>query len=191
MSLINTLDAPSEFDAAAKLRPGEPYFLLIGRDLLAPALVLQWARDNRQRAQDEHDRGLTSAEQMTDELRKSTDAETIAWDMKEYKKGWQARQEAKAGPVATYTGHELPAETQRRDDIQRARTRAAAAMRNAEAELAELEKLLTEPLPDKVPRSLSYHASSAVAYLSSTAELVAPQRRVIDRSRDNDFARDL
>lgn len=134
MELINTLEQASEFDALAKLRPGEPYFLLIGRDLLAPALVKKWADDNRQRAWADFDAGRITEAQLEDEQRKSTQAETISWGMKEYKKGYVAKPvETETRP--TYTGHQLPEETQRSDDIQRARVRASSAAHACIADL--------------------------------------------------------
>lgn len=132
--LINTLEQASEFDALAKLRPGEPYFLLIGRDPLAPPLVQQWAWDNRKRAFEEASAGRITQEQLDDELRKSTQAEHIGWGMKSYKKGY-VQQQRPAETRATHTGHELPEETQRTDRIQRARVRAASACHECVAEL--------------------------------------------------------
>lgn len=134
--LINTLEQASEFDALAKLRPGEPYFLLIGRDALAPALVQEWASANRTRALEDGDAERITRDQMEDELRKSTQAEQIGWAMKAYKRGEQDK--ATAAPKAerpTYTGHELPEETKRSDLVQRARALAASACNSCVAEL--------------------------------------------------------
>ena len=186
MSLINTLDAPGEFDAATKLRPGEPYFMLIGRDGLAPDKVLAWARENRQRAMDDHDRGLISAEDREDELRKSSQAEEIAWAMQAYKANWEPTDPdpPRASATTSYSGHQLPPETQAADALQRARSRAAAALHNAVAELAELEKLVA---PET---ALGMCAAHGVADLQARAEMITPPRPVIDRARDMDHARD-
>ena len=189
MGLINTLDQPSEFDAAAKLRDGEPYFLLIGRDRLAPPRVLDWARDNRKRALDEFDRQLVTPEERDAELRKSTDAEQIAWAMQEYKNRWVAEQVEEAAPRPTYSGHEPSEETKRRDAIQAARTRAASALNNAVAELTDLAALLVVPLPDHVPRSLLGLVEHTIATCDAASDGVRPPRAVIDRSRDMDHAK--
>lgn len=144
--LINTLESPGEFDAAASLRPGEPYFLLVGRDRQAPPLVLQWSRDNRRRADDEHERGLIDDAKWDEELRKSTEAERIAWGMTEYKTG-RERIEAEAPKPSnrpTYSGHQLPEETQRRDREQQLRTTARNSLSNAVGELDALRRFWVE-----------------------------------------------
>lgn len=134
---INTLENPSEFDALVKLRPNEPYFLLLGRDTLSPPLVTGWADRNRRRALAEFNDDKITREKLDQELRQSTDAEMIGASMKAYKAGHQAEQ-AKLKRTS-YTGHELPEETAQRDAIQRGRTRSRSAINNAVAEVVELE----------------------------------------------------
>ena len=144
--LINTLESPGEFDALTKLRPGEVYFLLIGRDRLAPPLVDQWADANRRRALADHGHGLIDDAQQETELRKSTQAEAIAEAMREYKRGVEgdAPVVIEAPRPTTYTGHQLPEETARRDEEQRLRTRAVQAIHNAVAEVAALRDFLAD-----------------------------------------------
>ena len=137
MSDENTLDSPGEWDALPKLRPGEPYFALIGRDPLAPPLIVQWAQGNRERALAEHDEGKISEDRLHDELRKSTNAEMQAADMTAFRKGWvrEVVEPQRASATTSYSGHELPEETKRSDAQQRARIRAAQALSNAGSEL--------------------------------------------------------
>lgn len=135
MELINTLETPGEFDALRSLQPDEPYFLLLGRDRLAPKLVQQWADDNRTRARDEHQRNLIGDERLQRELRKSTEAEAIGWAMAAFKAGDMAKKVTGQPTAKYYTGHELPAEVQLRDKVQSTRVRAASAVNNAMAEL--------------------------------------------------------
>ena len=40
---MGTLENPGKFDCMAKIRPGEPFFVLRAQDVLAPHLVFDWA----------------------------------------------------------------------------------------------------------------------------------------------------
>lgn len=171
MPLINTLEAASEFDALATLRPGEPYFLLCGRDRIAPPLIYQWADKHRRKVLAEFDAGQITKEQRDDELRKATQAEGIAEGMVEYKNGWEART-AEPGSGPSYTGHELPAETQRRDRLQRARVRTSDAMQTCLAAIVERLPAFREcGLGDEVEM-----LTAKVANLQRSADLIKPQR---------------
>jgi hypothetical protein len=154
--LINTLESPGEFDALTSLRPGEPYFLLVGRDRLAPRLVQQWADDNRARTFKDHDDGRIDDETRDHELRKSTQAEAIGWSMKAYKAGHEAKAKAlSTSSRPTYTEHELPEEARHRDAVHSARIRAASALNTAVADLATLAELEGRtPLDDPTIASL-------------------------------------
>jgi hypothetical protein len=188
--LINTLDAPGEFDAATKLRPGEPYFLLIGRDRLAPPRLLEWAKQNRLRALRMGEfEGLPELSETESnlELEKSTEAEQIAWSMIAYKEG----RERKAEPEtrATYTGHELPEDQLRRDRIQRARTKAAECVHNAVAELSNLVDVLkADARPDDANGDFGMDldlmlsvAEDAIPHLRQLADTFVPPRPVLKR----------
>jgi len=169
-TLINTLETPGEFDALSTLRPDEPYFLLIGRDRLAPGLVLQWADARRKlalaegRAELEHD------------LRKCTEAEMIAWGMQEYKKGAAALPVVETEPKPGYGGAVIDAETHARDMESRTRTRAVSVINNAIAELVDLiEPLAAISGTDAVLDALG---DVIVPALRNAAELAAPARPV-------------
>lgn len=133
--LIASLEFASEFDALSKLRPGEPYFVLLGRDRLAPDLVLKWAKDNRERALTEFSADKISLERRDRELRKSTEAEERAWSMREFKRGDLERRATGQPTAKFYSGHELPDETKNNDALQAARIRAAAALNGAVSEI--------------------------------------------------------
>lgn len=133
--LISTREGPGEFDALAKLRPGEPYFALIGRDRLATPLVILWAERNRVRALREFSDGLIDSDTRNHELAKSTQAEETAWAMADYKAGYKDVPETRE--TVSYTGHVLPEETKRSDERQRACARAVAALNNAIAEATD------------------------------------------------------
>lgn len=174
--LIATLETASEFDALSKLRPGEPYFVLLGRDKLAYQRVIDWARENRLRALDEFERDVIGIERRDRELRKSTEAEEIAWSMREFKRGDLERKAVGEPTVKTYSGHELPEEVKRRDALQSARIRAVQALNNAVAECSGLVELL---------RSLGWSTSDldeanilddTVGYMRASAEDIAPTR---------------
>lgn len=178
--LINTLESPGEFDALTTLREGEPYFLLIGRDRLAPGLVQEWADRNRARALDEFAAGLIDRDKRDHELRKSTQAEAIGWSMTAYKAGHEAMAAAAAsvdeeGP--SYSGHERDADTARRDRLQSARIRAASAINNAAAELNDLLTLLENEFPEDRPLQLAKLNVSAVRSLQQISDAITPARR--------------
>jgi hypothetical protein len=136
--IVNTLEQPGEFDALVKLRPGEPYFLLIGRDRSAPALVLEWARRHRNKVLAESDAGKLDDATLRLELRQATDAEGIAWAMQDYKTGNPsvAPLPAPERPTA-YTGFELDPATEARDRQHAELARAASRINNAVADLTE------------------------------------------------------
>ena len=142
--LIATLETASEFDALSKLRPNEPYFVLLGRDKLAYQRVVDWARENRLRALDEFERDVIGIERRDRELRKSTEAEEIAWSMREFKRGDLERKAAGEPTVKAYSGHELPEETKLHDALMAARIRATGAVHNAIAELSSLKDVVAQ-----------------------------------------------
>ena len=135
--LVGTLEHPGEFDALVKLRPGEPYFPLIGRDVFAPPLVDEWADRNRRRALAEYDEGKISGERRDHELRQSTQAEMIACAMRAFKKGQPADSGRVERSVPSYSGHELDDATLERDRQQAALSKAARDLHNAVAQMAD------------------------------------------------------
>jgi hypothetical protein len=152
--LINTLEASGEFDALAKLRPGEPYFVLIGRDTLAPQLLKDWADRNRRRAiaDFEADPPRINSENYKRECRKSTQAEMIAAEMLAFKRGHAS--DVTPNPVlgdtnTSWVGAEVPEETKRADALQAARSRSASAINNAVAEVSDLLELLDSSRSDE------------------------------------------
>jgi hypothetical protein len=74
------------------------------------------------------------------ELRKSTQAEAIAWSMRSYKAGHLAQQAAmQAQPRSSYSGVVMSDETERRDKIAKTRAKTATALHQCVAELAECQ----------------------------------------------------
>lgn len=139
-NLINTLERAGEFDALSTLRPDEPYFVLCGRDRSAPALVQQWADERRKKVMAEFEEGKISKDERDLEMRKATQAEAIGWAMTAYKAGHKAKKVIER-ERATYTGHELPEETKRRDAVFSAKVRISTALGEAEALLEDLREL--------------------------------------------------
>lgn len=182
--LINTLEAPGEFDALTTLRPGEPYFLLVGRDKLAPDQVLAWAKANRDRALADYGNNKLTQAKLDEELRKSTQAEEIAWAMQEYKKqwptGWERVQAAFEPEEKTeaYSGAVLPEQTQLTDKLQSLRARAASALNNAEAELANLDEFLLAMEKDSggEVEDLQGRVAAARPYIRAVSDAVTPPR---------------
>lgn len=143
--LISTLELASEFDALDKLRPGEPHFVLLGRDKLAPQRIMDWAQANRERALQEFKDGTIAVDKRDRELRKSTQAEAVAWAMQSYKAGHMAKAAAlQAQPRPSYSGAEVPAELERTDKIARARVNTAAAIHQCIADLDEAETMFRD-----------------------------------------------
>lgn len=170
--LINTLDTPGEFDALRMLRPDEPYFLLLGRDRLAPQLVQKWADDNRERAQAEHREGKIGDDKLERELRKSSEAEAIGWGMQEFKAGDMRRKVADEPTSKTYTGFELTDEQKRRDARQTAAVHAASALNHAAAEVFALADA-TEALGDTFTAT---GLRAEVEKLQALSDYVKPRR---------------
>jgi hypothetical protein len=174
--LINTLEAPGEFDALTKLRHGETYFLLIARDGLAPGLVKQWADQNRRRALNDFDEGKIDGEERNRELSKSTEAEMIACDMRAYKKGHAAASSETVEKPPSYTGAELSDETKHRDAVQSARIKAASALNGAVAALVDLQELDTVAFNEYCTL-----AQCGPRDLDRLSDAVKPKRPGIDR----------
>jgi len=174
--LINTLESPGEFDSLTSLRKGEPYFALVGRDRSAPDLVLQWVKLRRQRLDAEREAGTITPEDLDHELAKCLQAERIAWAMTAYKAGHEVAKRAEAAPKPTYTGHELPEETKRRDAIQSASIRTRQALNAAVAEVMALQDAIAD-LPEP---SNKLEADEFASVWNEGEQLVGPMRRLSD-----------
>lgn len=172
--LINTLECPGEFDALTTLRPGEPYFLLVGRDRLAPERVKDWAWANRERALAEFAEGKINEEKRDRELDKSTQAEKIAWAMVAYKNGHAAKA-PRGEREATIRASEMPEDTRRRDALQSARVRAVSALNNAVAELTDLEPLLDRDEDEASDLTVTL---TLIEGMKGAASLLAPRRPI-------------
>lgn len=171
--LINTIERPGEFDALVKLQPGEPYFVLIGRDRSAPGLVDGWADTNRRRAIADHDGGLIGEAKLHTELRQSTQAEMIGCAMRAFKTGHPADPvEVPSETKRSYSGHRLDATTEARDREVRVRARSASAINNAVAELVEVGKALAEFEHDG-------RLETAIIMLKEAADRVVPKRAIV------------
>jgi hypothetical protein len=177
-----TREAPGEWDALPKLREGEPYFGLIGRDRLAPPLIVEWADRNRRRAMEDHDAGRITTDQLHDELRKSTNAEMVAADMQAYKNGWKPQhpeQLQRAGERNSYSGADLPPETRLSDRVQRLRVRTSSALNEAVAALSVFAAEFTELSLKEEARRIE----AAAARLASVKKAVEPKRPILRRTK--------
>jgi tRNA U34 5-carboxymethylaminomethyl modifying enzyme MnmG/GidA len=171
--LINTLETPGEFDALLSLRKEEPYFLLVGRDRFAPPLILRWASYNRRRALKEFDAGLIDTEERERELRKSTQAEEIAWSMREFKLGGAGKAETKQD---RYSGYVDTEEQKRADTIHRQRLEAKSALHNAISETNDLYCLIASE-DERQARAIE----ETIRAMRALAELVTPKRPGVDK----------
>lgn len=174
MGLINTLERPGEFDALANLRPDEPYFLLIGRDRSAPPLIYEWADKRRRKTLAEFDAGTITLEQRDMELRKCTEAESIASDMISYKNQWETEASEPSAPTS-YTGHQLPAETLMRDKLQSTTARAVSALHNAIGEVTALAQLMNEATLAGHGEHDPHEAQVIVGKMRDAAERLTPK----------------
>lgn len=177
VDLINTVEAPTEFDPLINLRPGEPYFALVGRDKMAPPLVLEWADRNRSRARTDHGAGKIDDETFARELRKSTQAETVAWAMQAYKAGQPVDSPVESRANTTkesYSGHVLDPSTAARDKRQTDLARAAARVHNAIADMTEACATLREYNLHLAAGELT----AFIGYARKTAEALTPKRPI-------------
>jgi len=183
-TLTNTLANPGEFDAMSKLREGEVYFLLLGRDRIAPGLVDEWADRNRRKAMAEYADGKISRNELERELRQSTQAEVIASDMRAYKAGWEADAAAGQRPLP-YTGIVLPEEQRQRDDLAAARNKAASSI-NATVSLLRVVVETLEPFVAKAEDAklcdLDNVVREEIESLKALAEVVVSWRPIGARS---------
>lgn len=173
-----------------KLRPGEPYFALIGRDGSAPGLVDQWADINRRRALADFNGNRIDAEERDRELRKSTEAEMLAGDMRAYKKEHPTESKQERETVS-YSGHELDEETKRGDKLQSFRIRAVMAVSGAVAALIEVLPLLNEA-GDLNLTIVAGQVDETLDHLKLIEKTLQPKRVGIDAlnrdvGRSNDF----
>ena len=173
-TLINTLEASGEFDVLTTLRPGEPYFVLAGRDASAPKLVQEWADARRKKILAKRDAGSIDAKAAEFELRKALEAEAIGWAMTAYRAGHKMEEAGTTTAAPAYTGHVLPEETQRRDRIQSAKIKAAAAINTAVAELAELAQMLDQGDP------LIAELAGSIELMQSLSDKIKPMRPKVD-----------
>lgn len=169
--LINTLEAPGEFDALLSLQKDEPYFMLVGRDRFAPGLILRWASYNRRRALKEFDALLIDMEERERELRKSTQAEEIAWSMREFKLGGAAKAETRED---RYSGYVDTEEQKAADRIHRQRLEAVSALHNAIGEVNDLSEIL----PGHTDEACAI--IDLLAEMRRVADLIRPKRKGID-----------
>lgn len=172
----STIEAPGEFDALVKLRPREPYFVLIGRDRFASRLVLDWVDLNRRRAMEESRAGKMSEEALHHELRQSTEAEQIAWRMHAYKKpGWgHPEPEAEKAPLARVDGttglDPRPEELIVRERIVAQQARAVSALHNAIAETNDLNELIGSKADVEL----------ILEWLREAVDVLTPKRPILD-----------
>lgn len=168
---VNTIEQPGEFDVLLKLKPGQPYFTLVGGDPIAEAMTLVWAIRNRSLAL--HDDTLSEKDRER-ELRKSSQAEDIAWAMKDYRTG-QKRPPVDTGPKTVHISN-LPEETKARDAEQRTRADFARRCHNAIGELTDgIEEL------DPIDGLSASETSLLLEELRRIADVVSPKRPRIDQ----------
>lgn len=90
METTATTAAPGPLDALDKQRPGEPRFVLLGRDPDAPAGIAGWCDARRKRLDlgqyTNKDGGNPAPADVRDELVQITEAEDVAADMVRYRR---------------------------------------------------------------------------------------------------------
>jgi hypothetical protein len=170
--MSNTIDQPGPFDAIAKARPGEPIFTLLGRDPCAPECVLQWARANRERVL-RADPALADDKRMA-ELLQSAEAEEIAFNMDEYRKGF-VPVEAETEKVG-YGGYRPGAEMLKAIDRDDKLTAASRALAEADAQIVNALELLAtvEDAP-----ALGYPLAKMSEQLQAASSELSPRRVIV------------
>lgn len=126
--MVNTPAHPGPFDPLGRAHPNQPFFPLMGGDEFGPPLVEEWADRTRRKArftEDEKTRAHLFA--------KATEAEEIAWAMRE----WEKHGPGAATPVpaarATYSGEPAADEHRWKQQL----LAGTAALRNAAFHLSE------------------------------------------------------
>lgn len=140
--IIPTKDRPGSYDAIETAKPDEPLFPIQGGDPLGPSTVLHWAKLAREeglRLTGDHPEGSKEYVRGERLLHKATMAEQVAWAMQEYQRG-HVPVEAKRATYNDDSRDPVAASAARSE--REARIRAAAAMQNALAQIADQAELL-------------------------------------------------
>lgn len=175
----NTMENPSEFDGLAKLRPGEPYFALLGRDMFSPALLMIWADFTRNRTLQRFDAGEIDEAKRADKLRQCRDAECLAWEMEVYRDGTQPVVVVEdRRPKVALTN--LPPEQIARDAEVKARVEAVRVFHNAIAQMNDTAAAIAAYEPD-----IAAATEGALAMVRALAEMVKPHRPVLEARQDD------
>lgn len=164
---MSTKEEPGPFDGLERAEPDEPIFTLRAKDPHAAPLVHQWVRERREWM-------LTadlSDEKRELELTQIREAEEIAWEMEEWRSGFEAHQPAEK--TTNYSGivtteQELAAKA--KFD---ARLNAARRIDNSVAELTDASESISAYGFDEVRVTVAAN----VANLKLASEAVRPKRR--------------
>jgi len=162
--VTNTAAHPGPLDPTADCAPDEPYFPLVGRDPDAPAAIRHWCDTRRARlVKDLIARKQPSDERMAeihDDLRRCTEAETIADAMVRWRRGHKD-EPAPLPARENYSGvvHDeaLTSETDRRKQV-------ASAVQSL--------------------REAAYYISTAQELLGASGELAPGEREMLEGALD-------
>lgn len=100
MTEISTRERAGEYDALETAKDGEPIFVLQGGDPHAPATVNFWAGLLRQEAM-----LAAKRDEAVDKFRKATNAEEVAWEMREYQRSLDDARDGRAASVDARKGY--------------------------------------------------------------------------------------
>jgi hypothetical protein len=171
---MNTIETTDEFDALIKLRPGEPYFALLGRDPVAPEAIYDWADRHRKWARKNFH--PTSA-RFKDEMRQAINAEEKAEELRDYRKRVIAATldipAVQLGDGKTYSN--VSPEQRAKDAEVRKMAKLHATLNNAIAELHD-------QIPDLTASSgmISAEVVVLIGRMRKLSEFVKPKRPGID-----------
>lgn len=174
--MSNTKDEPGPFDALQKARGDEPIFTLLGRDPAAPSAITEWCRVRRNNALRDFTPG---SPELVEELRQCADAEAIAFQMDDYRKGVTVAEEQVAPARVAHSG--LMGETQEQRDQALALAQTVEHLRNAIYHMAEADALM-----DKLDFDASWRFEIAVSIGSIRAvdKHIAPKRGGVQQALD-------
>lgn len=100
---------PGEFDAISAALPDEPYFVLLARDNSAPEMLHQWADRRRKRVHEEAGSEYTDRQVL--DLRKCTEADACADDMRIWRAANEGRWRLEPGSRRARRGYPTSEET--------------------------------------------------------------------------------
>lgn len=170
--MTSTKEAIGPYDALERAEPGEPMFALLARDHAAPGAITEWTRIRRNRALNAYGGSdkATDKELLAAELKKCANAEAIALEMDDWRKG----HEAPAGERAAYQEIIKSAEELAEADRRGQQARAVSSLRECAYHLCEARDDLLDL--DKIVEAEAEHITGMLDAINAMADRFEARR---------------